>query len=223
MKTIPWRLLAGGMLLILGGLLLLQTMGVLPTHGDPVSLLFSILFIGGGAVFWMVLFMNSRQNWWAVIPGCVLIGLGLLIFGDIYFPVITAWIGGGIFLGSIAVAFWLVYFMNRDRNWWALIPGGVLTTLALIAVDPISRLIPAEFLFFIGLSGTFALVALIAHPREKFTWAWIPSGVLMAIAVIIGFTTTRMKLAFPIVLILAGFIVLAAPYVAKLRKGDKYD
>ena len=223
MKTIPWRLFAGGMLVILGGLLLLQTMGILPTQGDPFGLLFSVLFMGGGFVFWMVMFMNPQQNWWGVIPGCVFVGLGLILFGDIYFPRITDLIGGGVFLGSIAVAFWVVYFLNRDRNWWALIPAGVLSTLALIAVDPISRLIPAEFLFFIGLSATFALVALVNQPRENFIWAWIPSGILFAIAIIIGFTASRMRIAFPVVLILAGLLILAAPYVAKLRKGDKYE
>jgi hypothetical protein len=218
MKNIPWRLFAGGMLLFLGGLMLLQTLNIFPAQGDFGSVLVSVFFLGGGSVFLMVFMQNRYENWWAVIPGFVLFAIGLLIFGNEYFPRITDQIGGGLFLGSIALAFWVVYLLNHQGYWWALIPAGVLTTLSLIAIEPVSRLIPAEFLFFIGLSATFAIVALLVKPRENYSWAWIPSGILFAVAMIIGMFSSSMQLVFPIILILAGIIVLAVPYAGKLLK-----
>ena len=43
----------------------------------------------------------------------------LIGFGD----KLGAW-GGALFLGSIGLAFWVIYFVRRDF-WWAVIPGGV--------------------------------------------------------------------------------------------------
>ena len=218
MKNIPWRLFIGGLLLLLGGFFLLQTLNIVPQTGDVATMLISVFFFAGGAVFLMVLFQNLDENWWAVIPGCVLMGIGLLISGDTYLPGITNQWGGGMFLGSIAVAFWVVYLLRPSSRWWAMIPAGTLTTLSLIAVDPISRWIPAEFLFFGGLSATFALVALLAKPGEKFTWAWIPSGILLMIALIIGMSSNNMRMAFPILLIGGGALVLVFPYISRLLK-----
>jgi hypothetical protein len=215
MKNIPWRLFIGGLLLLLGGFLMLQTFNVLPQSDDMAATLISVFFMAGGAIFLMVLFQNLEENWWAVIPGCTLFGIGLLIFGDSYLPGITNSWGGGLFLGSIAVAFWAVYLLKPASRWWAMIPAGVLSTLSLIAVDPISRWIPAQFLFFGGLSATFAMVALLAKPKETFTWAWIPSGILLGIALIVGMSSQNMRLAFPILLIVGGVIILAFPYVSR--------
>ncbi len=218
MKNIPWRLFIGGLLLLLGGFFLLQTLNIIPQSEDVASMLISVFFFAGGAIFLMVLFQNLDENWWAVIPGCVLMGIGLLIFGDNYLPGVTNQIGGGLFLGSIALAFWVVYLLRPASRWWAMIPAGTLTTLSLIAVDPISRWIPAEFVFFVGLSATFALVALLAKPSGQFNWAWIPSGVLLMIALIVGLSSSTMRLAFPILLILGGGFVLALPYISRLFK-----
>ena len=37
-----------------------------------------------------------------------------------------------MFLGTIGLSFWVIYLTRRDF-WWAVIPGGALMTLALVA------------------------------------------------------------------------------------------
>lgn len=47
-------------------------------------------------------------------------------------PIFLAPLAGPAFLGSIGVGFALVYLADRS-HWWAIIPGGVLGTLAAVA------------------------------------------------------------------------------------------
>jgi hypothetical protein len=40
--------------------------------------------------------------------------------------------GRALFLAALSLAFWAVYLTRREQ-WWAIIPGGALATLALVA------------------------------------------------------------------------------------------
>ena len=44
----------------------------------------------------------------------------------------TAAYYGSVFLFAVALPFFVVYFRSND-NWWAIIPAGTLTVLAIIA------------------------------------------------------------------------------------------
>ena len=68
-------------------------------------------------------------------------------------------LGGLIFLGGIGLAFWLAYATDRADRWWALMPAGALTTLAVVSVvgDVWSERYTAS-VFFLGLAITFLLV-----------------------------------------------------------------
>ncbi len=81
-------------------------------------------------------------------------------------------LGGAIFLGGIGLAFLIVYFTERTERWWALIPAGVLGTLAgvTIAAERFGEFQTTGFFFF-GLAITFLLVALLAGMR----WAYWPA------------------------------------------------
>ena len=61
------------------------------------------------------------------------------------------------------------------ERWWGLIPGGVLTTLAVmtVAAERFGEFQTAGF-FFMGLSLTFLLVAVLAGMK----WAYWPAGAL---------------------------------------------
>ncbi len=115
----------GALLVALGVLFLLQNFGLFSSFGDFVWL---VLFGAGGLAF-LYVFAVSPQQWWAVIPGFVLLGLAALIgFGDR----LGAW-GPALFLGSIGLAFWVIFVVRREF-WWALIPAGTLTTLAFVSM-----------------------------------------------------------------------------------------
>ena len=206
-KWIESRLIWGLLLIIAGGLFLLQNLGFFTASG----LVWAGLF-GLGGLFFLSIFIQSRQNWWGLIPGIALLAIALLIVLDTIFPSVSGVWGGGIVLGGIGLAFLAVYLANQ-ANWWALIPMGVMLTLAGISVlDQISGM-DTGGIFFLGLGATFALVAILPVEGVQLRWAWIPAGVLLLMGVLLTMESTLlMGFLGPAILILAGlfFIIRAA-------------
>jgi hypothetical protein len=172
----PATLGVGALLVVIGVLFLMQNFDL---FGDLENLIWLVLFGGSGLAF-LYVFATNQQRWWAVIPGFVLLSLGVLVgFGDRLGP----W-GGALFLGSIGLAFGVIYFVHRDF-WWAVIPAGVLVTLAAVAAmgDNLPGAATAG-IFFLGLSATFALVYLLPVAEGRQRWAAIPALVLGVIGLL---------------------------------------
>jgi hypothetical protein len=207
MKSSQFRVIIGVMLLLMGAVALLQNFHVFQFSGSLWGIFWAVVFMAGGAAFLTVLITN-RQNWWAVIPGLTLVGLGAIIAISTLFPDFPGNITGAIFLTAIGAAFWVIYFMMPD-NWWAIIPGGTLVTLAAVTIASDYN---GEFsggLFFIGLGITFGLLALI--PSTKMKWPWIPAGILTVMGLIIAFSSLAGELIWPVALILlGGFFIFRA-------------
>jgi len=165
MKRFDPRIIFGSLLLIGGGLSLLQAMGYLENASD---IFWSSIFVLLGLLFLSLLFGG---HWWSLFPGFTLLAVGVLIM----LPENLDDFSGLIFLGGIALSFWVAYATAPQERWWALIPAGVLTTLAGITVvsERFGDFETGGF-FFIGLSITFLLVALLAGMR----WAFWPAAVL---------------------------------------------
>ena len=167
----------GALLVALGVLFLLQNFGM---FGNTSNFIWLVLFGAGGLVFLYVFAVNQEQ-WWAVIPGFVLLGLAVLIgFGDR----LGSW-APGLFLGSIGLAFWVIFLIRREF-WWALIPAGTLTTLAVIAVlaERVDGMALGGLLF-LGLAATFGLVYLLTGQATRQRWALIPAGILGILGVLL--------------------------------------
>lgn len=169
MKRFDPRIVIGTLLIVAGGLGFLQAFGFLRNASD---VFWGLVFLTAGGIF-LYMFAGgfASGQWWAVIPGLVLAGIGVLIL----LPDSMDDLGGGVFLGAIGLSFWLIYFSGRER-WWAIIPGGVLFTLALVAILP-NRLfsgVDSGGVFFLGLAVTFLLVAILADMQ----WAFWPAGAL---------------------------------------------
>ncbi len=194
-----------GLLLIAAGIFfLLQNMGIFVA----VSALLAMAgFALGGLAFLVVFMTQPTGRWWAAIPGCTLLGLATTIFVDTYAPNFLEPLAGSAFLGSIGVGFALVYLANRSL-WWAIIPSGVLSTLAVVAaLDEVGNEgIETGGIFFLGLGLTFLLVAILPHPgEERLTWAFIPATVLMVLGAFIGSGfEAYFNLLWPVILILIG-------------------
>lgn len=173
-RKIDPSIVFGLLLLVAGGLVVLQTMGYLDSVGD---VFWGAIFLAAGVLF---LFAFLTGSWWAVIPGLVLAGIG----GLILLPESLEAYGGALFLGSIALAFWLVFFTALRDRWWALIPAGVLTTLAIVTFLPdlIGGMATGSFFFF-GMALTFLLVALLAGMR----WAYYPAAALAVMGLLAMF------------------------------------
>ncbi len=171
MKRFDPQIVFGTLLLIGGGLALLQTMGYLNNASD---VFWGGIFAAVGLIFLSLLFGG---HWWGVFPGFTLLAIGVLIL----LPDTLEDFGGFVFLGGVALSFWVTYATSPRERWWALIPAGVLTTLAgmTVAAERFGEFETAGF-FFLGLSLTFLLVALLAGMR----WAYWPALALGVMAVL---------------------------------------
>lgn len=203
-----------GIVLIAGGILfLLQNL-----FGIELGRLFwSAAFLLGGLLFLSV-FLGNRAMWWVLIPGFTLLGISLILLLGVLSEPLADVVGGSIVLGAIALSFIAVYLVNRD-NWWAVIPAGVLLTLAVIAgLDNVLQGFDSGGLLFLGMGLTFALVAILPTQQGKMTWAWIPAGILFFMGLVIGVFTDYgnfMNYLWPAVLILAGGYIIVRTLIGR--------
>lgn len=197
------RLLWGTLLILAGILFFLQEFQVL---GSAFEYLWIILMaFGSGAFLWI--YFTKPDQWWAVIPGLTLLGLTMVGLENIIqvFPG-GNW-SGAVFLGCIGLAFWLVY-LRRQEQWWAIIPGGVLVTLALVAgLDFLTDW--SDVVFFLGMGLTFLLVALLPGQAYNTRWAFIPAGILGVLGLLLmAPLQSVLKYIWPVVLVGLGIFVL---------------
>lgn len=198
MKRYDPRILIGTLLIFAGGLGFLQAFGILQNSSD---VFWGTIYLFGGAAF-LVVFVRgiSGGQWWPIIPGLVLAGIG----AQYLLPESLDDIGGGIFLGAIGLSFWIIYLSGRER-WWAIIPGGVLFTLAAVSVvDELFVGLDSGSVFFLGLALTFLLVGLLAGMR----WAFWPAGSLAVLGTFLLFQSQTYLLSYIAAAALIGFGVV---------------
>jgi len=205
MKRLESRVL-WGLLLIAGGLLfLLDSLGVI-----AVGAVVWPFLLGIASLAFLIVFLTAPQtNWWAAIPGFVLLGLtGTILFDELAPAAAEAW-GGSLFLGGISLAFWAVYLVDTD-NWWAVIPAGVLLTLALIAGLPEDiQGIETGGILFLGIGFTFVLLALLPTSEGRMTWPMIPALVLLVVGALVTAAAAELiNYVWPAFLILGGLYLL---------------
>jgi hypothetical protein len=193
----------GIILVAVGVLLLTQTMGLLPDLGEGIV---GVAFAIGGIAL-LAFYLANRSQWWMLIAGPALVGLGLTILTQTVFKTSGDW-SGAVFLGGIGIGFLLVVVTGTER-WWAVIPAGTLLTLALVAVAG-SVLSEAETgaIFFFGLAATFGVLALVPLGRGTRQWAFIPAGVLAAIGLVALLSDRAAGVVWPVVLVAIGLFLL---------------
>ncbi|MEN6481746.1 MAG: hypothetical protein ABFD29_06190 [Anaerolineaceae bacterium] len=203
MKT-NWRIIVGALLILVGVLAVLQNFGIFTAAG----IIWGNLLLAAGAVFIWYL-MSNQAAWWAILPGGVLASTGLVIIISELFPGISEIIGGLIILGGIGISFWIVYLMNHDF-WWAIIPAGVMSSLAVVTVIEALTHIDGGFVFLFGLAATFALLTILPGlPGDKH-WPRIPALVLFILSIVTLATEVSWgNYVWAIILIAAGgFMIL---------------
>jgi len=201
MKRFDIRIVGGILLVVAGILSLLQTLGIL---AGANALFWALLFGAGGLVF-IYLYLANREHWWPLIPGLALLSLGAIIGLNRFAPRVgEAW-GGVLVLGAISLAFWAIYFANRE-HWWAVIPGGVLLTLAVVAgVSSFVGEAGTGAIFFLGLGLTFGLLSFLPTKQGRMKWMLIPAVVLLAMGLLTTAVAAEMlQYIGPAALILVG-------------------
>ncbi|MBN1484178.1 MAG: hypothetical protein JXA37_05605 [Chloroflexia bacterium] len=116
MDELNRRRIIGGTILILLGIAFLAQQFI---HGLGDS---AFLFIIGGA-FLVAYFV--RQAYGLLIPGCILVGLGLGSIGENTFIGVGDFSALGLGIGFIAI-YVIARIYQGDSHWWPLIPGGIL-------------------------------------------------------------------------------------------------
>lgn len=205
------RVLWGVLLIVAGVMFLLQALFDIQTG----TIFWGILFILAG-VFFFVFYNNNRQNWWPIIPGCVLTGIGIANLLSGLFPRLPGSISGVFVLGGIGASFVWVYLHDR-RNWWAIIPAGVMLTLVVVNLvgDFVSGQISGGIVL-IGIGVTFAVLAMVNTPAGKMAWSWIPSIVLVIIGLGIMVSAGGLSVfVLPAVLILGGLFLLIRVFATR--------
>ncbi len=206
MENTRTRMALGALLVGAGILVLLQNLGVIRSG---LELLWSVCFLAAGGIFTFV-FLNDRKNWWAVIPGFTLLGIGALILLNWALPISGGRWGGGLFLGALAAAFWVIYANRRDQ-WWPIVPGGVLLTLALVTVldEGVGVGFDTGSIFMLGLGATFLVLYLLPAGGGKQAWAVYPAVILIAIGVIVAIASSSlMRFVGPLALVAAGIYLV---------------
>jgi hypothetical protein len=212
MKILESRILWGGLLILAGVLFLIQNLGIF-----RIADLFWVVLLVLAGIFFLTIFIQNRSNWWALIPGLTLFSVGGIALLNWIVPNHLERWNGVIMLGGIGLSFALIYAV-APQNWWAIIPAGVLFTLAAIAgLEDIFPALGTAGIFFLGLGLTFALVALLPNPQgasrsADMRWAWIPAGILLLIGSIFVVAGENLLVyVWPVILILAGgFFIIRA-------------
>ena len=196
-----WALIPGGIMLFLAMVLLL----VDNVGGEWIGTMFLFLI---GLTFFAV-YWNNRTRWWALLVAYIMFVLSLApamssFGGD------TAAYYGAIFLFAVALPFFVVYFRTED-NWWAIIPAGSLTAIALVAAAAVAGWINGDTqggytaAFLMGaVTVTFAVVWL----RNGMQWAKGVTIVLSVLTVASVFLAAYTEIFWPVALIISGGYLL---------------
>jgi predicted membrane protein len=122
-RTEKWLLIISYAMLAVAGLVTLLTLGVLD---DPYVATYVLLAI---AFPFLVAFLRDRTKWGLLIPAYVLLAVGVFVplteLGVLDDNLTVTYI-----LFAVAIPFFVVFIRN-SKNWWALIPGGILAIIGL--------------------------------------------------------------------------------------------
>jgi hypothetical protein len=210
------RLIWGISLIAIGAFFLVQQLGWFGAVRFP----FWAFAFGLLGVIFLVTFVSDRRQWWALIPGCIMLGLTVMIVnGETEFLSDTQ--ASALFLFSIGLPFLLIYLVDR-RQWWALIPGGVLSVIALITLLTSRELpgttITAIILF--GLAIVFGVIRFATRTNPFMGWAtWVAVILALIGALVLVTGPQAAAIIGPAVLIGLGLFLLARAYWSRLRAG----
>ena len=205
MRKIEPRVVFSVLMIGAGILFLLQNLGLLE---GASAIFWALAFAVGGGVF-LYVYLSDRTQWWAVIPGLSLLGIGEIIAVSHFLPQYEDILGAPVLMVFISISFWIIYLTNRE-HWWAIIPGGVLLSIGIfIAFESLFPGVEMVGVFFLGLGLTFVVLAYLPAQKGDMRWALIPAGVLLLMGVIfLGTAFSALEIIGPAVLVLAGLYLI---------------
>jgi hypothetical protein len=194
-----------GFLLIFGGIFFFLNNLGLVTFGNLIW----AAVLGAAGIGFLAAFVLDRTIWWTIIPGLTLLGTGLTIGVSELFPEVGDWLGEVFILGGIGASFLIIYLIRRS-NWWAIIPSGTLLTLAVVSVvEGIFTGLETGGLFFIGLGLTFTVLYFVPTPDGRMNWAIFPAGGLILFGLVVSAAAFNIfNFIWPAAIIIAGLYLI---------------
>jgi hypothetical protein len=173
----------------------------------PGSFIATPLFVGLAIPFAVALIADARQNYWAVMPLTIFSVLALAALLD---NQTDSTVLGAMAAFIVAAPFYFVYF-TQPKQWWALIPAGIVSTIGctalLIALFPmLEQSNVTGTIAALGIAATFGTLYLRRNtiPTE---WAKYPAIVFCLIALLALIDKTGID-GGPLVLIALGVLLL---------------
>jgi hypothetical protein len=132
-----WALIPAYVLLAVAAMLLLSETVLLPDAFQATFFLTAI------ALPFLVVYLLNRAQWWPLIPAYVLLSIGVMIPLE-ELGVLSDFLVPAYVMFVIAIPFFVVYIRN-PKQWWPLIPGGIMTTIGLsfLLVEAFQYVFPA--------------------------------------------------------------------------------
>jgi len=197
-----WALIPAGAMLFFGFMMFIVDNG----HDEWIGTLFLFMI----ALSFFAVYLNDRTRQWALLVAYILFVLSIAPAMASFGGDVPAYFGS-IFLLAVAIPFFIVYFRSSEKNWWAIIPAGVMTTLAIIATLGIAGWIRdtqtggiSNAILMGGLAATFAVIWL----RHAKPWAKVVTIVLAVLGVASIFFASYGEFFWPVAFILLGAYLL---------------
>ena len=203
-----FRVIFGVLLIVAGVIVGLQQYGIVGGQWDDA---FFTLVFAAGAYYFYTLYQRDKSHWWFAFLTVILAALTLENLLNVFVPTVGNLVGGALFLGLLGLAFLLIYYRDRT-NWWAIIPGGVMLSLAAVSVfDNLPGNLPFDSggILFLGMGLTFLVLSFLRVGTERLSWAIFPAVALLAFGFFVGLgETAAWNYIWPTLLIIFGIYFL---------------
>ncbi len=194
-------LIWGGLLVILGLGFLAENLDLLGDWNMPVG----SLVLGAISLMFLAIFAGDREQWWALIPGLVVLGVAAAVFFAEQ-DLIADHVVATIILAGVGLPFLLIFVMDRS-HWWALIPGMTMSGIAVAVLLEGTGIIGDEMIGGVVVGGIALGFLSIYMIDRKQWWAMIPGGILGTIACLL-LIAGAVDLLVPVMIILIGLLML---------------
>jgi hypothetical protein len=165
------------------------------------------------AIPFLVVYFRDRSQWWPLIPSYVLLIIAAMIALIDTGVLQDAWVATFV-LGGIGLPFLVVYLINR-MNWWALIPAYTMFAVGLM-VGLIDARILRDTIIPAYVFLSIAIPFFVVYARDTSQW-WplIPGGIMGLMGVIFLMAGEFFDYVVPILIIIAGAIILGRQFVRR--------
>lgn len=95
-----------------------------------------VIVPGGIGLSFLLIYLTTREHWWAIIPGGVLLSISSMIFFQSVLPANLEDAAVGVFFLGLGLTFLVLTRINTDngRMKWPLIPGGILLAMGFLFI-----------------------------------------------------------------------------------------